>query len=133
MKINNFIPATFLGNKHIQTLVGILIKPSSNFIQKNSKDVKLKIDKNTSLLLNINLQENRLSSKTAIMIHGLTGSANSSYILRIATKLYNKGYNIIRMNLRNCGETEYLTTSLYHAGQSSDLQAVINYCIKEGF
>jgi hypothetical protein len=35
--------------------------------------------------------------------------------------------NIVRMNMRNCGNTEALTPTLYHSGLSGDLGAVITH------
>jgi predicted alpha/beta-fold hydrolase len=35
------------------------------------------------------------------------------------------GMNVVRLNMRNCGGTEHLTPTLYHAGQTEDLRQVI--------
>jgi len=47
-------------------------------------------------------------------------------MLAMAKKGFAAGFNVIRVNLRNCGGTEHLTPTLYHGGQSEDLRAVIN-------
>jgi hypothetical protein len=52
-------------------------------------------------------------------------------MLGIAYKAYRKGFNTIRLNLRNCGGTERLTDSIYHAGQSDDLRSVIMTLIEQ--
>jgi hypothetical protein len=51
-------------------------------------------------------------------------------MLAMAKKGYAAGFNVVRINLRNCGGTEHLTPTLYHGGQSEDLRAVINELIE---
>jgi predicted alpha/beta-fold hydrolase len=35
--------------------------------------------------------------------------------------------NVIRMNMRNCGDTDALTPTLYHSGLSGDVAAVMRH------
>ena len=42
-----------------------------------------------------------------------------------AEKAFVSGFNVIRLNQRNCGGTEKLTRSLYHSGLSGDIKAVL--------
>jgi len=60
-------------------------------------------------------------------VHGLEGSSDSRYVVGNANKLWRAGCNIIRMNMRNCCETEDLTPTLYHSALSGDVGAVINH------
>lgn len=62
----------------------------------------------------------------AILVHGLGGSSESSYVRRIAEKLRRNGVRTFRLNLRGCGEGKGLSRQLYHAGRSEDLQAAID-------
>lgn len=66
---------------------------------------------------------------TAIIVHGLEGSSESSYMLGTAAKALAAGMNVVRMNMRNCGGTEKLTPTLYHSGFSADLAAVVSELI----
>ena len=45
------------------------------------------------------------------------------------TKAFRAGLNVVRVNVRNCGDTETLTPTLYHAGLTVDLRAVIDELI----
>jgi predicted alpha/beta-fold hydrolase len=67
---------------------------------------------------------------TMILIHGLEGSNTSVYMLGTSDKAYAAGFNVVRLNLRNCGNTEHLTPTLYHAGMSGDLRAILNELIR---
>jgi hypothetical protein len=46
-----------------------------------------------------------------------------------ANKMWRAGANVIRMNMRNCGDTERLSPTLYHSGLSSDVEAVMRHFI----
>lgn len=63
-------------------------------------------------------------SLSVIIVHGLEGSADSQYVIGTGSKAWAAGMNVIRMNMRNCGDTESLTPTLYHSGLSADVGAV---------
>jgi hypothetical protein len=60
-----------------------------------------------------------------LLWHGLEGSVDSKYMLGTADKAFNAGFNVIRVNHRNCGNTEHLTPTLYHSGLSQDVSVVV--------
>lgn len=62
---------------------------------------------------------------TLIFIHGLEGCSESHYMLGIAGKAWRRGFNVVRLNQRNCGGTEHLTPTLYNNGMSGDIRAVL--------
>lgn len=70
-------------------------------------------------------QDNRGSSPTAILVHGLEGCSESHYVRGIAAKAYRAGFNVIRMNQRTCGGTEHLTPTLYNSGLSGDYRTIL--------
>lgn len=59
-----------------------------------------------------------------VLVHGFEGCSESQYMLGIAGKAWRAGFNVIRLNQRNCGGTEHLTPTLYHSGLSGDCLAV---------
>jgi hypothetical protein len=71
-------------------------------------------------------QADRKSHPTLILVHGLEGHAERGYMLGAAEKALRAGFNVIRQNVRNCGETEHLTPTLYHSGLTCDLRAIIS-------
>jgi hypothetical protein len=64
-----------------------------------------------------------------ILVHGLEGSAESQYIVGNANKFWQASCNVIRMNMRNCGDTERLSPTLYHSGMSGDVEVVLRHFI----
>lgn len=60
-----------------------------------------------------------------VLVHGLEGSSNSPYMRSLAQVLLESGYAVHRMNIRTCGGTEFLCSTLYHAGLTTDIFAYL--------
>ena len=69
-------------------------------------------------------QKERASCATILVVHGLEGSAERGYAKGTAEKAWRAGFNVVRMNVRNCGDTEHLSPTLYDSGLSRDLSRV---------
>ena len=65
-----------------------------------------------------------------MLVHGLEGSSDSRYIQGVTTRLWTAGCHVIRMNMRNCGDADELTPTLYHSGLSGDVGAVVEHYSK---
>ena len=63
---------------------------------------------------------------TLIALHGLNGSSDAHYMKGLAAKAYSRGMNVIRLNQRNCGDTERLSVGLFHSGLTADAAHVID-------
>lgn len=61
----------------------------------------------------------------AILVHGLEGSHASGYMISLAHALLQAGLAVTRLNMRSCGGSEAHCRTLYHAGLTSDLAAVV--------
>lgn len=61
----------------------------------------------------------------AILIHGLTGCADSRYVRRAAGRLQDAGYRTLRLNLRGAGPSRAFCREQYHSGRTGDLEAVL--------
>jgi predicted alpha/beta-fold hydrolase len=59
----------------------------------------------------------------------MEGSTNSIYMIATADKAFRNGFNVVRVNFRNCGNTEHLTPTLYHGGLTSDLRFIVDELI----
>jgi hypothetical protein len=60
------------------------------------------------------------SHPTLLLLHGLEGSSSAHYMGGMADKAWAAGWNVVRLNQRNCGETEHLSRGLYHSGLTHD-------------
>lgn len=118
-------------NRHLQTILGLIATGPKPVKSYRNKRILIKILEG-KLALDCSFQKEK-KRPALIIIHGLTGSSNSAYVERISRHAYADGFNIIRMNMRGCGNTINLTSSIYNAGQSSDLQSVIKYLIRKKY
>ena len=50
-----------------------------------------------------------------MLLHGWEGAADSNYVLSLAALLYARGFEIVRLNLRDHGETHHLNRELFHS------------------
>src|SRR5262244_3234895 len=106
------------------TVREFLARVSSVFTNKPFRPDRIfEVGPDAKLLANCRWQANPLDRPTILLWHGMEGSTSSTYMLAIAQKSFRDGFNVVRVNLRNCGGTEHLTPTLYHAGLSEDLRA----------
>lgn len=64
-----------------------------------------------------------------ILLHGLEGSSTAHYMRGIADKAWAAGWDVVRLNQRNCGGTERLSRGLYHSGLTHDVRHVVRELI----
>jgi predicted alpha/beta-fold hydrolase len=72
------------------------------------------------VLAHCHWQRDRQASPTLVALHGLEGSSEAHYMRGIAAKAWARGFNVVRLNQRNCGGTEHLSAGLYHSGLTAD-------------
>jgi len=64
-----------------------------------------------------------------VLVHGLEGSSQAHYMGGISDKAWAAGWNVVRLNQRNCGNTEHLSRGLYHSGLTHDPLFVVGELI----
>src|SRR5271165_3848106 len=86
---------------------------------------QFEVEPGTKVRSECHWQQHPRKHATLVLLHGLEGSSESGYMLGTAEKAWLAGFNVVRLNQRNCGGTEHLTESLYHSGLSGDIRAVV--------
>lgn len=66
-----------------------------------------------------------------VIVHGIAGSAASHCCVRAAVALHRAGYHTVRMDMRGAGSSTADAPSLYHAGLTSDLDAVVRHVARD--
>ncbi len=61
------------------------------------------------------------TGRVAVVLHGWEGSAQSLYTLSLAQQLFDQGFEVVRLNLRDHGETHHLNRDLFHSCRLSDV------------
>jgi predicted alpha/beta-fold hydrolase len=124
-----FEPRPGLRNGHLQTIVGNYLPRPASRVGSVAEAVEVDPSDGSRVMCYCDWQpEPEMARKlTIILVHGLEGSSESRYIRGIATRAWDAGCNVVRMNMRNCGDTDELTPTLYHSGLSEDVGAVIRH------
>ncbi len=125
-----FAPRRGLRNAHLQTLVG-------NFLPRRtvlpaSEDALIEVapaqgSLPASRVLCQSHWQPGVARGTALLVHGLEGSSQSQYVRGNAVRLFGAGWNVVRMNMRNCGGTDNESPTLYHSGLSNDVLRVMEH------
>ena len=122
--VKEFVAHKTFRNPHLMTI-------AANFwlrkFPRLSKSVSrlFEVEPGTQIRAECHWQENLQAHPTLVLLHGLEGSSESGYMLGTAEKGFIAGFNVVRLNQRNCGGTEKLTRTLYHSGLSGDIRAVL--------
>jgi uncharacterized protein len=127
-----FRPAALLGQADLQTLAAYVWPRRRRLKDSYALDEErlFAVAPDVQVLSLCRWQEDRHTKPTVILWHGIEGSASAVYMLSFANKAFIAGFNVVRVNIRNCGGTEHLTPTLYHGGLSEDLRSIIEELIQ---
>lgn len=126
-----FIPHTVFKSGNAQTLAA-WAWPQRFRVKHSPPDEQrlFEIEPGIRVLGQCRWQEDRRKHATVVIWHGMEGSTSSIYMIATAEKAFRAGFNVVRVNYRNCGGTEHLTPTLYHGGLSGDLREVVKQLIE---
>ena len=120
-----FVPHRLFRGGHAQTLAAYAWPRRFRFRAPADDRRLFQVTPDTQVLAYCRWQRAPADHPTIIIWHGIEGSSEAVYMLATARKAFAAGFNVVRMNLRNCGDTEHLTPTLYHGGLTEDLRAVV--------
>ena len=130
-----FVPRRFMSNGHLQTIAGNFLARTNALPPPVPELVQVSPASESQIASGVLCECHwhpsavRAARPTVVLVHGLEGSSESQYVVGNANKMWRAGANIIRMNMRNCGDTERLSPTLYHSGLSSDVEVVLRHFI----
>jgi predicted alpha/beta-fold hydrolase len=127
--MKEFVPSRWLRNPHAMTIAATFWRRKYSRLPASSSRL-FEVEPGTQVRSECHMQENPRDHATIVLLHGLEGSSESGYMLGIAEKAWVSGFNVVRLNQRNCGGTERLTQTLYHSGLSGDIRSVISELIE---
>ncbi len=135
LQIKPFTPHPNFTSGHAQTLAGYCWPRGLPKRARRKDEARIfEVEPDVRLLAHCRWQKDRLRHPTLVLVHGLEGSDTSVYMLGTDEKAFAAGFNVVRLNLRTCGNTEHLTPTLYNSALSGDLRAVLRELIeKDGF
>lgn len=123
IKDPHFTPFPFLSSFHLQMMAATcgLIG-----LEPESSEIRIDIGKGDLLSCQVSTPPNiTQNTPTIVLIHGLGGSYQSPYMIRISRKFLKAGFRAVRVNLRGCGSGKGLSSLPYHSGNSQDIKIVL--------
>jgi len=122
-----FISHRLLPTGHLQTMVGTLFGGAPQW--SGTRYEKIPLPDGDELVLGIDWAPGDDGSKPLILLmHGLGGSGESSYIRRQCYLLNKHGFSVLRFNHRGCGPAALdQARHIYHSGRTADLAATLAY------
>ena len=127
--IEPFRPRRLLTNGHAQTIAGNFL-PRRNLLPP-AEERLFSVEPEVQVLCHCHWQAERKTAMTLVIVHGLEGSSESHYVIGVGSKAWMAGMNVVRMNMRNCGDTEHLGPTLYNSSMSGDVGAIAQTLIAE--
>jgi predicted alpha/beta-fold hydrolase len=123
-----FKPHRLLRQRDVMTVASALWRRTYPALAP-AEDRFFEVIPGTKILGKCHWQAERRSAPTIVLVHGLEGSSESGYMLGIANLAFTAGFNAIRLNQRNCGGTEALTSTIYNSGLSGDFRFALEELI----
>ena len=124
-----FIPKFWARNSHMQTILGSsnMRACGRNPMVECAKETIIEGGNGVRLLGYHSLQSLERARGLVTLIHGWEGSSDSTYVLSTGKHLYDRGYDIFRLNLRDHGNSHHLNEGLFHGALIEEtFQAVYN-------
>lgn len=127
--LSTFQPRRGLLNGHLQTIVGNYYPRPPFRLAAERDEVQVDPADNSRVVCFAHWQaeEIRSSALTVVLVHGLEGSSESRYMHGLAARAFAAGCNVVRMNMRNCCNSDELTPTLYNSALSGDVGAVVTH------
>ncbi|AQZ94266.1 hydrolase [Halopseudomonas phragmitis] len=121
--MNGFRPARWLPGGHLQTLFSPLLRRRPQLPRQRQR---LALSDGDFLDLDWYGPEST-TGPCIILLHGLTGSAESPYILGQQQALAARGWRSVAVNWRGCSGEPNQRARSYHSGASDDLAEVVGH------
>lgn len=126
-----FQPHSLFPGGHAQTIAAYAWPRRFRFASESDEERLFEVAPGVKVLAHCRWQSDARACPTIVAWHGIEGSTGSNYMQATAEKGFRAGFNVIRVNFRNCGGTEHLTSTIYHGGLSADLGAVVKELIEK--
>ena len=125
-----FAPPRWLAHPHLQSLIAgsaprrawmarraaALTRASRELLLDGGDGVRLQA---------FHSAQPRGSRDLALLLHGWEGSVESQYLLSTASYLYERGFEVLRLNFRDHGDTHHLNPELFHSCRIAEVVGAV--------
>lgn len=127
----SFQPPRYLRNAHTQTILnsqGMRKLRARRLLRRmRPAELTLEAEDGTRLLAELDRAAEPRAA-LAVLLHGWEGSSRSSYIVTTAAQLLARGYDVLRLNLRDHGGSHHLNRELFNSTRSPEVaSALVSY------
>ena len=121
----DFSPHPLMANRHLQTVLAVHLP--HQYAPEKATQHRVKMDDGDAIVLHEDSPPgSRDDTPCVLLIHGLSGCYQSSYMRRMAQKLVSEKYRVFRMDMRDCGAGEGLARRPSHCGRWPDVVSVLH-------
>lgn len=132
-----FSPPAYLRSAHLQSIMNSQgpRKMRAGKIQRGlaSQALTLKADDDTCLLAELD-QTPEQASALVVLLHGWEGCSRSAYILTTTAQLLARDYDVLRVNLRDHGESHHLNREIFNSTRSPEVASALqNFVARQAY
>ncbi len=127
LTIDDYRPAALLRNPHLQSVLGASAlrrrrglralaasgAVTTEYILDGGGDARLQAWHSR--------RPGTTPAGTVLLLHGWEGSADSGYMRLTAAQLLARGYEVVRLNFRDHGDTHHLNADLFHSNRLDEV------------
>lgn len=130
----SFAPPAWLRHRHLQSVLPSLplrrpvVSRRARGLIEASREWLVECGDGTRLLALLATQESagRGPARGQVVLHhGWEGSAESLYLLSVGQALFEAGFDVIRLNLRDHGPTHHLNEGLFHSNRLAEVVGAV--------
>jgi len=129
---SGFRPAWWLRNRHLQTIFPSLPWSAEPILPLIRRPLPLPDGDVTVVDWLAELPEDGTDVPLLVILHGLEGSAQSTYARGLLRAASDHGWNAAVLHFRDCGDYRNLLPRRYHAGETNDLRYFLSKLRTEG-
>ena len=119
----------YLRNAHLQTMLngqGPRAWRARRILRSlQSQSLVLEAADGTRLLAELDRADGPGRSALVVLLHGWEGSSRSSYLVTTAARLLAQGYDVLRVNLRDHGNSHHLNRELFNSTRSPEVASAL--------
>jgi predicted alpha/beta-fold hydrolase len=64
--------------------------------------------------------------RLVVLLHGWEGSSDSLYVLTLGQQLFDRGYDVLRLNLRDHGDSHHLNPGIFHSCRIAEVVGAVH-------
>lgn len=124
---STYAPPTIFRNGHFSTIYSAKLRPSPKLLQDRERVILTDGD-----FLDVDWSFSRKGvRKVAVLLHGLEGNAQRTYMKGQGRILQKNSWDIAAVNYRGCSGESNSKYPSYNAGRTDDLEVVIQYILNK--